>query len=42
MRNAFTLLKRCGVRKRDKAFYLASIGWIILDAASDVGVIVRQ
>jgi uncharacterized protein with PQ loop repeat len=31
-----------GVRKHDKSIYLACIGWIILDAAIVVGVIVRQ
>jgi uncharacterized protein with PQ loop repeat len=31
-----------GVRKHDKSIYLACIGWIILDAAIVIGVIVRQ
>jgi uncharacterized protein with PQ loop repeat len=31
-----------GVRKHDKSIYLACIGWIILDAAIVLGVIVRQ
>jgi uncharacterized protein with PQ loop repeat len=31
-----------GVRKHDKSIYVACIGWIILDAAIVVGVIVRQ
>jgi uncharacterized protein with PQ loop repeat len=31
-----------GVRQHDKSIYLACIGWIILDAAIVIGVIVRQ
>ena len=31
-----------GLRKHDKSIYLACIGWIILDAAIVIGVIVRQ
>jgi uncharacterized protein with PQ loop repeat len=31
-----------GVRKHDISIYLACIGWIILDAAIVIGVIVRQ
>jgi uncharacterized protein with PQ loop repeat len=31
-----------GVRKHDKSIYVACIGWIILDAAIVIGVIVRQ
>ena len=31
-----------GVRKHDTSIYLACIGWIILDAAIVIGVIVRQ
>ena len=31
-----------GVRKRDKSIYVACIGWIILDSAIVIGVIVRQ
>ena len=31
-----------GVRKHDKSIYLACIGWIVLDAAIVIGVIVRQ
>jgi uncharacterized protein with PQ loop repeat len=31
-----------GVRKHDNSIYLACIGWIILDAAIIIGVIVRQ
>jgi hypothetical protein len=31
-----------GVRKHDKSIYLACIGWIILDAAIVIGVVVRQ
>jgi hypothetical protein len=31
-----------GVRKHDKSIYLACIGWIILDAAIVIGVIVHQ
>lgn len=31
-----------GVRNHDKSIYLACIGWIILDAAIVIGVIVRQ
>ena len=31
-----------GVRKHDKAIYLTCIGWIILDAAIVIGIIVRQ
>jgi uncharacterized protein with PQ loop repeat len=31
-----------GVRKHDKSIYLACVGWIILDAAIVIGVIVRQ
>ena len=31
-----------GVRKHDKSIYLACIGWIILDAAIVIGIIVRQ
>lgn len=31
-----------GVRTHDKSIYLACIGWIILDAAIVIGVIVRQ
>ena len=30
-----------GVRKRDKTIYLACIGWIVLDAAIVLGVIVH-
>lgn len=30
-----------GLRKRDKTIYLACIGWIVLDGAVVVGVIVR-
>ena len=30
-----------GVRKRDKTIYVACIGWIVLDAAIVVGVLVR-
>ena len=30
-----------GWRKRDKTIYLACIGWIILDAAIVVGIVVR-
>lgn len=31
-----------GVRKRDKTIYVACIGWILLDAAIVVGVIVQR
>jgi uncharacterized protein with PQ loop repeat len=31
-----------GIRKRDKTIYLACIGWILLDAAVVVGVLVRR
>ena len=31
-----------GLRKHDKSIYLACIGWIILNAAIVIGVIVRQ
>ena len=31
-----------GFRKRDKTIYLACIGWILLDAAIVVGVIVKH
>jgi uncharacterized protein with PQ loop repeat len=31
-----------GIRERDKSIYVACIGWIILDAAIVIGVIVRQ
>jgi uncharacterized protein with PQ loop repeat len=31
-----------GIRKHDKSIYVACIGWIILDAAIVIGVIVRQ
>ena len=31
-----------GVRKRDKTIYVACVGWIILDAAIVVGVLVRS
>ena len=31
-----------GLRKHDKSIYLACIGWIILDAAIVIGIIVRQ
>jgi uncharacterized protein with PQ loop repeat len=31
-----------GVRRHDKSIYLACIGWIVLDAAIVIGVIVRQ
>ena len=30
-----------GVRKRDKTIYVACIGWILLDAAIVIGVLVR-
>lgn len=30
-----------GVRKRDKSIYLACIGWIILDLAVVIGIVVR-
>ena len=38
----FSLWLIHGVRKHDKSIYLACIGWIILDAAIVIGVIVRQ
>jgi uncharacterized protein with PQ loop repeat len=31
-----------GVRKHDKSIYLACIGWIVLDTAIVIGIIVRQ
>ncbi len=31
-----------GVRKRDKTIYLACIGWILLDAAVVIGIIVHR
>jgi hypothetical protein len=31
-----------GVRKHDQSIYLACIGWIIVDAAIVIGIIVRQ
>jgi len=31
-----------GIQKRDKTIYLACIGWILLDAAVVVGVLVRR
>jgi uncharacterized protein with PQ loop repeat len=31
-----------GLRKRDKTIYLACIGWILLDAAIVIGVIVNR
>ena len=31
-----------GVRKHDKSIYVACIGWIMLDAAIVIGIIVRQ
>ena len=31
-----------GIRKRDKSIYRACIGWIMLDAAIVLGIIVRQ
>jgi uncharacterized protein with PQ loop repeat len=31
-----------GARKHDKSIYLACIGWIVLDAAIVIGLIVRQ
>ena len=31
-----------GIRKRDKAIYLACIGWILLDAAVVVGVLLHR
>ncbi len=31
-----------GVRKQDKSIYLPCIGWILLDAAVVVGVMIRQ
>jgi len=30
-----------GIRKRDKTIYIACVGWILLDAAIVVGVLVR-
>lgn len=30
-----------GIRKRDKTIYLACVGWILLDAAVVIGVLVR-
>lgn len=30
-----------GLRKRDKTIYLACVGWVVLDAAIVIGVIVR-
>ncbi len=30
-----------GVRKRDKSIYLACIGWIIMDLAVVIGIVVR-
>jgi uncharacterized protein with PQ loop repeat len=30
-----------GVRKNDKTIYLACVGWIVLDAAIVIGVIIR-
>jgi uncharacterized protein with PQ loop repeat len=31
-----------GVRKHDKSIYVACIGWIVLDAAIVIGIIVRR
>jgi hypothetical protein len=31
-----------GIQKRDKTIYLACIGWIVLDAAIVVGVLVKH
>ena len=31
-----------GVRKHDKSIYVACIGWIVLDAAIVIGIIIRQ
>jgi hypothetical protein len=31
-----------GIQKRDKAIYLACVGWVLLDAAIVVGVIVHR
>ncbi len=31
-----------GVRKHDKSIYVACVGWIVLDAAIVIGIIVRQ
>ncbi len=31
-----------GIQKRDKTIYLACIGWILLDAAVVIGVLVRR
>ena len=31
-----------GIRKRDKTIYVACIGWILLDAAIVIGVVVRS
>jgi uncharacterized protein with PQ loop repeat len=31
-----------GVRKHDKSIYLACVGWIVLDAAIVIGIVVRQ
>jgi uncharacterized protein with PQ loop repeat len=31
-----------GVRKQDKSIYVACVGWIILDAAIVIGIILRQ
>jgi hypothetical protein len=30
-----------GLQKRDKTIYLACVGWVVLDAAIVIGVIVR-
>jgi len=31
-----------GIQKHDRSIYLACIGWIVLDAAVVIGLIVRQ
>lgn len=31
-----------GIRKRDKTIYLACVGWILLDAAVVIGVVVHR
>lgn len=31
-----------GIRKRDKTIYLACVGWVILDAAVVIGIIVHS
>jgi len=31
-----------GIQKRDKAIYLACVGWVLLDAAVVIGIVIHS